>query len=193
MIAPRRYHGGMLHALLTRPAVAHWFIALTMCGNPIVALASEPAEATAPPPTYQAVLDCRTVADNAARLACFDKSVSALEAGTRARDVVVIDRATIRATKRGLFGINLPRLNMFGGNDDVEVDQIESTISGTRSTSDGLSVFILADGSRWQQTDGRFTYPRQGQPILIRRAAMGSFMARVNNQPGVRVARLPEK
>jgi hypothetical protein len=151
------------------------------------------SEATAPPATYQAVLDCRTITDNAARLACFDRSVAALSASTQAKDVVVIDRATIRATKRGLFGVALPKVKLFGGNDDVEVDQIESTITGVRPTSDGLSVFILSDGSRWQQTDGRYTYPKSGQPIVIRKAAMGSFMARVNNQPGVRVARLPEK
>jgi hypothetical protein len=149
--------------------------------------------ATAPPPLYQAVLDCRNIADSPQRLACFDQSTQALAAATAAKDVVVIDRATIRATKRGLFGVALPQVKLFGGNDDVEVDQIEGTITGTRSTSDGLSVFILADGSRWQQTDGRYTYPKAGQPIVIRKAAMGSFMARVNNQPGVRVARLPEK
>jgi hypothetical protein len=137
------------------------------------------SESTAPPATYQAVLDCRTISDAAARLDCFDKSVAAFATSTQAKDVVVIDRATIRETKRGLFGINLPRLNMFGGNDDVEVDQIESTITAVRSSRDGLSVFILADGSRWQQTDGRFTYPELGQTIVIRRAAMGSFKARV--------------
>ncbi len=168
-------------------------VALLWCSRAAFADDNSPGQATAPPQAYQAVLDCREIADSTARLACFDKSVAALAAGTQAKDLVIIDRATIRATKRGLFGVALPKVKLFGGNDDVEIDQIESTITGVRPTSDGLSVFILADGSRWQQTDGRFTYPKLGQPIVVRKAAMGSFMARVNNQPGVRVARLPEK
>jgi hypothetical protein len=105
---------------------------------------------------------------------------------------VVIDRATIRATKRGLFGINLPRLNMFGGNDDVEVDQIESTISRVSTPRDGLTLFVLVDGSRWKQTDGDFTFPRQGQSIIVRKASLGGFIAKVNNGSPIRVMRLSD-
>ncbi|PLK27272.1 hypothetical protein [Novosphingobium sp. TH158] len=173
-------------------------VRLPLCAAALVALAA-PALAkdkeepgTAPPATYQAVLDCQKITDAAARLACFDRSVTAMADATQKKDVVVIDRATIRETKRGLFGISLPRIKLFGGNDDVEVNQIESTISGTSSAKDGMSVFVLADGSRWKQTDGRYTYPKPGQKIVVKRAALGSFMANVNDQPGVRVIRLPD-
>ena len=148
--------------------------------------------ATAPPPVYQAVLDCRSVSDAAQRLACYDKSVGAMSDAAGRKDVVVIDRESIRATKRGLFGVSLPNIKIFGGNDDVEVNQIESTIASAPASRDGMSVFILSDGSRWKQTDGRFTYPKAGQKILVKRAALGSFMANVNGQPGVRVMRLAD-
>ena len=49
----------------------------------------------------------------------------------------------------------------------------------------------LADGSLWIQTDNHALAlrPRAGQPVVINRAALGSYMMRVNNQPGVRVRR----
>lgn len=154
------------------------------------ALAKDKDVPTAPPPAYQAVLDCRSIADPAVRLACYDKQVTAMSDATQKKDLVVIDRATIRETKRGLFGISLPKIKIFGGNDDEEVNQIESTLTAAYSSKDGQSIFVLADGSRWKQTDGRFTYPKAGQKVLVKRAALGSFMAQVNGQPGVRVIRL---
>lgn len=145
---------------------------------------------TAPPPIYQALLDCRPIQDPAARLQCYDAGVAAMAEATVKKDLVVVDRTTIRETKRGLFGISLPKLKLFGGNDDEEVNQIESTIVATASSRDGLSVFVLADGSRWQQTDGRFTYPKVGQRIVVMRGALGSFLAKVNGQAAVKVVRL---
>lgn len=147
---------------------------------------------TAPPPVYQGVLDCRAMTDPAARLACFDKSVAAMADATIKKDLVVIDRATIRETKRGLFGISLPKIKIFGGNDDVEVNQIESTLTSAYSSRDGMAVFVLADGSRWKQTEGRDTFPKAGQKIVVKRGALGGFMANVNGQPGVRVIRLAD-
>lgn len=157
---------------------------------PAFAANDAPEPGTEPPATYQAVLDCQKLSDPATRLACFDKSVRVMAESTQKKDVVVIDRATIRETKRGLFGISLPKIKMFGGNDDVEVNQIESSIASAHAAKDGFSVFVLADGSRWKQTEGRFTYPKPGQKIVVKRAALGGFMANVNDQPGIRVIRL---
>ena len=109
-----------------------------------------------------------------------------------ARDVLVVDRATARSTKRSLFGMALPRIKLFGDNDDEEIEQIESSIASAYDAKDGLSVFVLADGARWKQTEGRYTFPKAGQPIVIRRAALGSFFAKVDNQAAVRVIRLPQ-
>lgn len=160
-----------------------------------VILSSAPAaaregEATAQPAVLKAVLDCRTIADPAVRLACFDRSSAALDTAAAAKEVLVVDRDTARKTKRGLFGLALPKLKLFGDNDDEEVEQIESTIASTYSGRDGSTVFVLEDGARWKQTDGRETYPKAGQPIVVRKGALGSFFARVNNQPGVRVVRV---
>ncbi len=177
---------------ISLPQVSLPLAALMLLASPASAKDKDEDASTAPPPTYQAVLDCQKIADSAARLACFDRSVSTMAAASQNKDLVIIDRATIRQTKRGLFGISLPKIKLFGGNDDVEVNSIESTITTAYAARDGNSVFVLADGSRWKQTDGRFTYPKPGQPITVKRAALGSFMANVNKQPGVKVIRLPE-
>lgn len=146
-----------------------------------------------PPAVFQAVVDCKALTDPAARLACYDKAVGAMEAARAAKDLVVTDRATVREAKRGLFGLSLPSIKLFGGgdgdNDEDEVKEIESKISGIRMASDGFPIFTLEDGARWKQTDGRNTFPKAGQKIRIRKASLGSYMASIDGQPGVRVIR----
>ena len=87
----------------------------------------------AQPAVFQAVLDCKTLTDPAARLACFDQTTQALADAAKTNDVLVVDRATVRKTKRGLFGLSLPRIKLFGDNDDEEIEQIDSTIASTYS------------------------------------------------------------
>jgi hypothetical protein len=168
--------------------------AIVLAGAGGAAWAQKADKSPPPPPAvYQAVIDCGTVAGAEARLACFDGAVAALSAATRDRQVVVVDRSTMREARRGIFGLSLPKLRLFGGDDDSElVTSIDSTITGVRVAKDGMAIFVLEDGGRWKQTEGRNVYPKVGQPIHIKQAAMGSYMANVNKQPGVRVVRLAE-
>ena len=156
------------------------------------AFADKPVEVATQPPVFRAVIDCKALPDPQARLACYDRTVGALANAAETRDVLVVDRATARSTKRSLFGMALPRIKLFGDNDDEVIEQIESSIASAYDAKDGLSVFVLADGARWKQTEGRYTFPKVGQPIVIRRAALGSFFAKVDNQAAVRVIRLPQ-
>lgn len=161
----------------------------------LIGIAASPALAKdqaipSQPAVFQAVISCKAIADPAERLACYDRSVSALSTAAEAKDVLVVDRETARKTKRGLFGLALPRIKLFGDNDDEEIEQIESTIGSAYAARDGATVYVLADGARWKQTDGRNTFPKAGQPIVIKRGSLGSFFARVNGQTGVRVVRL---
>jgi hypothetical protein len=167
-----------------------WTLALALVAVPA---AAQDRDQPAPPAVYQAVIDCEAIAEPAQRLACFDRSVAALKTATRERQVVVVDRGTVREARRGLFGLSLPRIKLFGNDDDTEeVTAIDGTIASVRMASDGLPIFVLEDGARWKQTDGRNVFPKAGQPIHIKRAAMGSYMANVNKQPGVRVIRLAQ-
>ena len=173
---------------MSRPMLALAGLSLTVA-LPVQAKDRQPDIAGPAPAVFQAVLDCKPVADPAARLACFDKAVSALNAARDANELVVTDRATVREAKKGLFGLALPSLKLFGDGKDEEVTEIESKIVGIRLAGDGFPTFTLEDGARWKQTDGRNTYPKPGQKIRIRKAALGSYMASINDQPGVRVVR----
>lgn len=155
--------------------------------------AAQQREARERPPALTRVLDCRALASAEERLACFDREVAALEAAERAQDLVVVDRQQLRRTRRSLFGLTLPNLSVFGddGPDEEGMSQIESTIRGFRQDPYGKYTFVLEDGARWVQIDSRELRiePRVGQPIRIRRAAMGSYLANVNNQIAIRVRR----
>lgn len=143
------------------------------------------------PPVFAKVLDCRKLDDAAARLACFDTSVAALESASAQKTVVVMSEETVKETRRGLFGLSLPRLGLFNGSDDEdEIKELTTTIAGVRG-ADGSWTFTLADGAAWQKTDGIFVRtPKPGQSITIRRAALGSFMANIEGGPGFRVKRV---
>lgn len=139
---------------------------------------------------------CRTIGDNAERLACYDRQVAALEQAEASREIAVVDRTQIRRTRRSLFGLRLPDLGIFGDDTDqsedgAAVNEINSTIQAITSGADGRVHYVLAEGGVWAQTEGRRGRPpRAGQPIRIRRGPLGSFMASIDGRPGVRVIRI---
>lgn len=140
------------------------------------------------------VVQCRTIADAGERLVCFDREVAAMDQAQTSGELVAMDRQQVRRTRRSLFGLGLPDLGIFGdGNDDEEeTSRIESTVRSARRDAHGKWVIELADGARWAQIDSRELTldPRPGQPIRIRRAALGSYLANVNNQVAIRVRRV---
>lgn len=139
---------------------------------------------------------CRSISDNAQRLACFDQQVAALEAAAQAREIAVVDTQQIRRTRRSLFGLRLPDLGIFGDDSDdpedgAAINEINSTIQAITSGADGRVHFVLAEGGVWAQTEGRRGRPpRTGQAIRIRRGPLGSYIASVDERPGVRVVRI---
>jgi hypothetical protein len=149
------------------------------------------------PETFEALVHCRAIAEAAARLQCFDTAAAALEQAAERRDVVVVDRAQVRESRRRLFGLALPSLPIFGGggnghdNDDDEIAQIESTVASAVRNDLGQWQVRLQEGGTWTQTD--FSQlaiaPRPGQPVVVHRGALGSYMMRLGRQPGIRVRR----
>ncbi|VXD01146.1 hypothetical protein [Sphingomonas sp. 8AM] len=140
-----------------------------------------------------AVLRCRTIAGDAARLKCFDAAAGALNGAIAARQVVVVDRARVEAERRARFGerrraADLPTLQDADGN---RLDTLTGKLAQAARTGDGNWSFTLADGSRWLQTDGQAfaVAPRSGETVVVKRAALGSYKLTVGRQPGVRVRR----
>ena len=171
---------------------------LLLAGAPALAAAVRGNDTPpARPQSFEAVVRCRAITDPAARLACFDAAVAALQAAQERRDVVMVDRQQVREGRRRLFGLALPRIPIFGGGDDDDQDEdavrsLESTVSAVTTTGYGQYQVTLADGSVWVQVDNNTVAvpPRNGHRIVINRGALGSYMMRINNQPGIRVRRV---
>ena len=175
------------------------FILLFLAGAPALALAQRGGNAAPPrPESFEALVRCRAITEDSARLACFDSAAAALQAAQERRDVVVVDRQQVREGRRRLFGLALPRIPIFGGGDDDDandqdaVRSLEGTISAVTQAGYGQYQVTLADNSVWLQTDNNLLAvpPRAGHRVVINRGALGSFMMRVNNQPGIRVRRV---
>jgi hypothetical protein len=145
-----------------------------------------------PPAQVTDLLNCRTITDSAERLACYDKAAATIGDAVAKRDLVVMDRESVKKTKRGLFGFSIPNLGIFGDDDDaVEVKQIDGVITNIEYNPNGY-VFRLADGSRWAQMDGKpmAIEPAKGDKVVVKRGALGSFFLAIEGQPGVKVKRI---
>jgi hypothetical protein len=171
---------------------------LLLAGAPaaLTAQSTAPPAAPARPEAFEALMRCRAIADAAARLQCFDSAAANLDAAAARRDVVIVDRAQVREGRRRLFGLTLPRIPIFGGgdDDDHDADQVRTVEGVIASAAEGGNRWTIAlqDGAIWVQQDyNQLAFrPRPGQHVVINRGAMGSFMMRINNQPGIRVQRV---
>lgn len=158
------------------------------------AVAADPVAAKRPE-VFEKLVACRAIADTAARLACYDAQVARLDEAESRKEVVVVDRAEVKKARKGLFGLTLPDLGgLFGGGDnDKEAEalsEIESTIKSAALNKAGKWVLFIEDGARWVQTDTAvIRTPKPGMKIRIRRAAMGSFFANINDRTAIRVQR----
>ena len=75
------------------------------------------------PEIFRKLIDCRTVTENVARLACYDAQVAKLDEAESRNELVVVDKEQVRKARKGLFGLTLPDLGgVFGGGDDKGED-----------------------------------------------------------------------
>lgn len=165
---------------------------LVAAGQPAAAQKGEKPE-RALPEVFTKVVECRTIADNAERLACFDRAVGALAEAQETKEVRVVSRDDVNRTRRNLFGFVTSGFGLFGAEDEEEeqeeLKEINATIASF-SGSSGAYVFTLDDGSVWEQSDSSFLKkPKEGQPIRIRRAFLSSYMANIDGGIGFRIKR----
>ncbi|UVO50444.1 hypothetical protein M0208_07910 [Sphingomonas sp. SUN019] len=171
-------------------------LALVTLAMPVTAAQAQDKRAV--PTVMQKVLDCRALTDSAARLACYDAGVAALESARAGGEVAVFDREDVRKTKRGLFGFSLSDLPIFGKRDKEnaeeerdEVKEITATMKAVTRNSAGGFIVTLEDGARWEQTDSTMLgrSPRVGETVTIKRAALGSYKMSFKTGPSVRARR----
>lgn len=153
------------------------------------------AKDKAPPPRpaqIQELYNCRDIPDPAARLACFDREVGELQAADTSREISFADKETVKKTRRGLFGFDLPDFGLFGGDDEEEkVKSVETTVTSASVTKDGGYRIAMADGSVWVQIDNKRMplAPRPGQKIEIKTASFGTYFLSLEGRPSIRVRR----
>ena len=165
----------------------------------MVAALAVAAPATAQEATEQSsviadqLLNCRSITQADARLACFDANAATFAAAREANQIVVLDREEVRQAKRSLFGFSLPRIRLFGGDEsnEPEVQEIESTLANVQSAGGNRWTLTLADNTRWQTTDARSTFfPSNGQDVKIEAGILGSYSAKIGSGRAVKVKRI---
>jgi hypothetical protein len=167
-------------------------LAAALCA-PGVARELEPGDT---PEVVGALFACSSVADAAARLACYDKASAALAQAQQAKDIVFVDRDQMREARKGMFGFSFPKIRLFGGGDDEDdqavIKELSSSIDRTGQMPTGQWFFVLPDGARWNQTDTQVMIrdPKKGDTIVIKRGPVGNYLASIAGRRGIRVKRV---
>ena len=158
-------------------------------------LPAKTAAPAVPPPQLRALDACRAIADNGARLACFDRTAAALLTATRSGELNVVDRGQLRQARRSLFGFAMPKLPFFAGDRSAEEDQstLETRVKSVRALANDRYRVVIADGDAvWETSESymTFTPPRAGDKLSIKRGPLGSFFLQFAGQRGVRGRRV---
>lgn len=135
---------------------------------------------------------CQQIADDAQRLACFDRAVGRIVTAEAAGDVQVVDREDVRQTRRSLFGFSLPNLGIFGGDDEEEDELFTTTIESVRYTGRSSARITTAEGAVWEMNN----IPRNrrqfkpGDEVEFKEASLGFYFLRIGGQTGVKGRRI---
>lgn len=138
---------------------------------------------------------CQAEVDPTARLACYDAAVADMVAASDQGELQIVDAETVRKTRRGLFGFSLPDLDLFGDDDDEddELDRLETMVTSVRYLTPDSFMFRIAEGDALWQVSGaprRLLRVESGDPVIIEKAALGSYFIRFDGQNGVKGRRV---
>lgn len=145
------------------------------------------------PPVFEELVNCRTVADPTARLACYDDKVAAIDEAEKKDELVLADKASMKEARKGLFGFSIPKLKIFGNDGKEEEDfELVAKIDSAYMANYGKWTIVLDDGARWTQIDTSVLRknPKPGMEVKIRTAAMGSYFANIDGQRAIRMKRV---
>ncbi|MXP13414.1 hypothetical protein GRI44_01425 [Altererythrobacter confluentis] len=144
---------------------------------------------------FDTLKSCRTIADNARRLACFDSAVSVVIAAQESGDIRIVDKEAAKQTRRRLFGFTLPDIGWFGDGkvgDDQKLDMLETTIASVSQTRRNSWTFQTQEGAVWQikNAPSRLRPLQPGQTVVFKQAALNSYFIRIDGQMGVKGTRI---
>ena len=141
-----------------------------------------------------ALLACRAEQDDAKRLACYDRH---LDAQPRPSAVAIQDAAppadTVAAAQER-FGMEseLARSEREQAREvGRELDELHSTVAQLASRPDGTLIITLENGQVWAPREYHPTFSlKVGDPVRIRRGAVGSYVLNATSNRSTRVKRL---
>lgn len=160
----------------------------------------------------EALFACQSQSDDAARLLCFDQTVSALK-NVKAGSSITLSRDQIESLEQDAFGFDLPSFkqvrellkskgaqkadpeNESDDDDLTSLDRVTLEVARWETFRSGRYRFYLTNGQVWSQTESdRLTRPRKGDDgvvkVEIRKNSFGSFFLRLNGKGrSVRVRR----
>jgi len=169
-----------------------WLVAGGLAAIAATGATAKPIPPSAPPAAVQSLLSCRSIADSAQRLACYDKAAQGFADAMGKKEVVVIDKARANEARRSLFGFTIPNFGALLGGGGDEISQIESTVTDVVEGAYGTLTLRLADGSTWTQIDDTPVAlpPRRGDKVVVRRGALGAYFVKLGSQPGFKAKRV---
>lgn len=180
------------------PASGHMFVrALALCmafAFALIAIAPAPLKAQDDPAQNSDYLDalrqCRQIEEGDARLACYDLEVNKVIAASEKGDVQIVKKEEVEKTRRGLFGFTMPKIGLFASKGD-ELNLLKSKITRVRAIRRGW-ILTIEEGSVWRldRVPARLRTPKVGDPIVFKKAALGSYFVRIDGQIGVKGKRI---
>jgi hypothetical protein len=140
---------------------------------------------------FRAVLDCRTLKDDAQRLACYDAATARMGEAETKGDIVVIDRAKATQAHKEAFGLPIPSLAFVTkALKPEEVNRLDGLVEAARADANGDWTLRLQGGAVWRQISGDLSRPpHAGSKVSIRKGTLGSFLMNVDDQPSIKVHR----
>ncbi|WP_226633735.1 hypothetical protein [Novosphingobium profundi] len=173
--------------------------------TPFAAGAQESGE---PPAALRGLAQCRALADDAARLACFDTESAALLAASDTGAVAIVDEDEARQVRRSLYGFAVPEIAIFSktrsaraetaeADNEEARDGDEDTLVSTITRVEGLPrgyyrVTIAEADAVWETTTKRrsASAPKVGDSVEFEAAAFGTYWMRLNGHMGVKAHRV---
>ena len=174
-----------------RKPLASLILAAALAAGP--SLAKDKQDRTKDTPdAFKQLVQCRQIADNALRLACYDRQAASIELAQSQGDLVIADRQQMKEAQRNLFGYSIPKSALLGTDKGEQLTQVDAVIASARAGSKGGWRLVMEDGSVWDQTDTEVlpVDPRKGDKVVIKRAALGSYLVRIDGQPPIKVRRI---
>lgn len=164
------------------------FLVFALWAQGAVAQESQP---TAGAQRVGQLVQCRSVADRDARLACYDREVAGLAAAIDSREIVVVDREVVRETRRSLFGFATPARGLLAETPEDEITQLTTSLTAVRPFGVGRYRLGLKDAGTWETLEAQSTlFPKTGDTVELKRGLLGSYIATVGRSRAVRVKRV---